>query len=166
VTEPEVGLLADLPLAGPPGFITVSNIRTAPTSNSFTVTFDTDQACLMAMDWWSHNDPSITTGTAVLEGVLRTNHIIASGAFPAGDHTGKMFGFSLRLDANDVTGKLLRAQQGFVQLLGARSVAKANAVPVRFNGFSGPMTAAVPALGTQGNWSRYTWSQWNPKSIA
>jgi hypothetical protein len=39
-------------------------------------------------------------------------------------------------------------------------------VPVRFNGFSGSFAAAVPALGTGGNWSRYTWSQWNPKSIA
>ena len=149
-SPPEVMPMAGLQ-SGPPGYITISNIKATATNNSFTVTFDTDQPVLMAMDWWSHNDPSITAAGSVLEGVLRTNHTIATGAMPAGDHSGKFFGFSLRLDANDVSGKTLRSYQGFVQLLGARTVAKQNAVNVRWNSFA---------------WNRYTWAQYNPKNEA
>lgn len=147
-------------------FITLSNVAWVPSTNSFTVTFDTDIPCLMAMDFWSHNDPSIPPGTAgsVLEGVLRTHHVISSGALPAGDHTGKYFGFSLRIDANDVSGGKLRSQQGFVKLIGARTVAKQNAVPVRWNMFGG--TPPPPAGGAGGNWSTYTWAQYSPSGKA
>jgi hypothetical protein len=151
-------------------FITLSNIRPIPTASTFSVQFDTDVACKMAMDWWSQNDPSITASTAVLEGSALTRHSIAAGAFPAGDHTGKVFGFSLRLDATDATGLTLRSYQGFVQLLGARTVAKLNAVPVRWNMF-GDGTRPANGGGTgpllngpaAGNWSSYTWAQYNPK---
>jgi hypothetical protein len=158
ITPPPAGTAYGIP------FITISNVKAIPTSSTFSVQFDTDVACKMAMDWWSQNDPSITTSTAVLEGSALTKHNIAAGAFPAGDHTGKVFGFSLRLDATDTTGLALRSYQGFVQLLGARTTGKGNAVPVRFYSFSGPMDAAVPAAGQKGNWSTYTWSQWNSKS--
>lgn len=154
-------------LVGPQGasttkFITISNVRATATATTFTVTFDTDVPCLMAMDWWSQNDPSVITSTAVLEGVARVNHTIASGAFPAGDHTGKVFGFSLRMDANDTSGLGIRPYQGTVQLLGARTVAKNNAVPVRWNMF-GDGTRPSGGGGI-GNWSSYTWTQYNPKN--
>lgn len=156
--------------SGPASFITLSNVSPVPGTNSFTVTFDTDQPVLMAMDFWSQNDPSITNAGSVLEGVLRTHHVIASGALPAGDHTGKFFGFSLRLDANDVQGKTLRSQQGMVQLIGARTTVKGNALPVRWNTFgdgtrppNGGAVAQGPYLVGGGNWSSYKWAQYNPK---
>lgn len=155
-----------------PYVTSISNIRAIPTATGFTVTFDTDVPVLMAMDYWAQNDPSLPAPLAgsVLEGVLRQQHSITTSALPAGDHTGKVFGYSLRLDSNDVSGKLLRSQQGFVQLLGARTVAKLNAVPVRFNmygdgsrpangGGTGPLLNGAAA----GNWSSYTWAQYNPK---
>jgi hypothetical protein len=151
-------------------YITISNVKPIPTASTFSVQFDTDVACKMAMDWWSQNDPSITVATSVLEGSALTRHNIAAGAFPAGDHTGKVFGFSLRLDATDTTGLTLRSYQGFVQLLGARTVGKGNAVPVKFYTFGDGTRPANgggtgPYLGgpNAGNWSSYTWSQWNPK---
>lgn len=144
------------------GYITLSNVVATPTANSFTVTFDTDIPCKMAMDWWSHNDPSIVASSSVLEGTTVTRHSITTGAMPAGDHTGKYFGFSLRLDATDVSGKTLRSYQGFVRLIGARTTAKLNAVPVRFNNY-GDGTRPAGGAGV-GNWSSYTWAQYNPKN--
>lgn len=155
-------------ISGPPAFITLSNIRTVPTSNSFTITFETDQPVLMAMDLWSHNDPSIGSMASILEGVLRTNHTIATGALPAGNHAGYYIGYSLRLDANDVSGKTLRSQQGFVQLIGARNQT-GKAVPVRWNQFGDatrpPNGGGNPARSMEGsgNWNSYTWAQYNPK---
>lgn len=142
-------------------FVTISNVQIVPAANSFTVKFETDAACLMAMDFWSQNDPSITTAGATLEGVARTQHTISTGALPAGDHTGKTFGFSLRMDANDVSGFGIRPYQGTVQLLGARTTAKLNALPVRWNTFGDGTRPA--GGGGIGNWSSYTWAQYNPK---
>jgi hypothetical protein len=161
---------------GPPAFVTLSNIRTIPSSTGWTITFDTDQPVLMAMDYWSQNDPSLQNPWAgsVLEGVLTTHHSIATAALPAGKHVGYVFGYSLRLDANDVSGLTLRPQQGLVQLLGARAPGQtafgnALSVPVRFYQFGG--TPPPGPGGTQpggggpniGNWSTYTWAQYNPK---
>ena len=159
---PEVSLLAPQIISGPAGFITLSNVRFTATNNSFTVLFDTDQPVLMAMDFWSQNDPSLPAPLAgsVLEGVLRTAHVIASGALPAGNHAGYVFGFSLRLDANDVSGTTLRSYQGYVQLPGAR-VQRNLALPVRWNTF-GDGTRPTGGGGI-GNWSSYTWAQYNPK---
>lgn len=164
------------PLLVPPqgassiAWVTIRDVQVIPTATSFTVKFFTDFPCLMAMDWWSQNDPSITSASSVLEGVARTQHTISTGAFPAGDHTGKTFGFSLRMDANDTSGLGIRPYQGTVQLLGARTVAKQNALPVRWNTF-GDGTRPVDGGGTgplkngpaAGNWSSYTWTQYNPK---
>lgn len=146
---------------GPPAFITLSNVRSIPTNTGFTLTFDTDQPCLMAMDYWSQNDPSLQgLAGSVLEGLNVTHHSIVTNALPAGNHTGYMFGYSLRLDANDSSGKTLRSQQGFVQLLGARS-SRNLSVPVRWNNF-GDGTAPPGGAGI-GNWSTYKWAQYNPK---
>lgn len=156
------------PLAVPPQgasstvWTTISNVTVVPGPNSFTVNFTTDVPCLMAMDWWSQNDPSITASTAVLEGSVRTQHSISTGAMPAGDHTGKTFGFSLRMDANDTSGVGIRPYQGTVQLTGARTTTKGNAQPVRFYQFGGTPPAPAGGGGV-GNWNQYTWSQWNSK---
>ena len=159
-----------------PYVTSISNIKATPTSTGFTVTCDTDVPVLLAMDYWAQNDPSLPAPLAgsILEGVLRQQHSMTTNALPAGDHTGRVFGFSLRLDSNDVSGKTLRSYQGFVQLLGARTVAKLNAVPVRFNQYgdgtrpaNGGATSQAGPTGTYlvggGNWSSYTWAQYNPK---
>lgn len=147
---------------GPPAFITLSNIRTIPVNNGFTLVFDTDQPVLMAMDFWSHDDPSLQSPWAgsVLEGQLVTHHSINTGALPVGNHAGYYFGYSLRLDANDVSGKVLRSQQGMVQLPGARAQRNLS-VPVRWNMFGDG--SRPPGGGGIGNWSSYTWAQYNPK---
>ena len=146
---------------GPPAFITLSNIRTAPTNTGFTLTFDTDQPCLMAMDYWGHDDPSLQgLAGSVLEGLNTTHHSITTNALPAGNHTGYYLGYSLRLDANDSSGKTLRSQQGMVQLTGARS-SRNQTVPVRWNTFGDG--SAPPGGGGIGNWSTYKWAQYNPK---
>lgn len=176
-TPPEPGLQAVPPnQAYTTDFITLSNIRWTPAANAFTVVCDTDVLCKLQMDYWSHNDPSIPQPLAgtVGDATARFQHTFTTPALPAGDHTGKFFGFSIRLDATDVTGRYLRSQQGFVQLIGARTVAKGNAVPVRHNTFGdGTRPAnggAVQGSGAQspylvggGNWSSYTWAQYNPK---
>jgi hypothetical protein len=158
-------------VAGPAGFITLSNIVATPTNAGFTVTFDTDQPVLMAMDYWAQNDPSLPQPLAgsVLEGQLRMRHSITTNALPAGNHGGYTFGFSLRLDAADVSGKSLRSQQGFVRLLGGR-VQQGRSVPVRFNMYgdgtrpaNGGGTTSLGQGPAAGNWSSYTWAQYNPK---
>ena len=169
-SPPEVNPLAIATPITTSTYITISNVVATPAANSFQVTFDTDIPCLMAMDYWAHNDPSLPQPLAGsnLEGVLRTRHTISSGALPAGNHTGYYFGFSLRLDANDVSGGKLRSYQGHVRLIGARSVAKLNAVPVRWNTFGDGTRppnggGSGPRLEGSGNWSSYTWAQYNPK---
>jgi hypothetical protein len=172
-TPPEVELQVSQIPSGPTPqpWITISNIKPIPGTNAFTVTFDTDVTCLIQMDYWSHNDPSIPAGIAgVVTETATMRHTFTTPALPAGDHTGKYFGFSLRLDANDVSGYQMRSQQGMVRLIGARSVAKLNAVPVRWNTF-GDGTRPANGGGTTnlgqgpaaGNWSSYTWAQYNPK---
>lgn len=149
-------------IAGPPSFVTLSNIRTIPRANGFALTFDTDQPVLMAMDFWSHNDPALPNAGSVLEGVLTTHHTIDTGTLPAGNHGGYYLGYSLRLDANDVSGKTLRSQQGMVKILGARTTTNGKAVPVRWNMFGG----TPPPNGQGGNWSTYTWAQYSPSGKA
>lgn len=159
---------------GPPAFITISNIKATPAANAFTVTFDTDIACLIQMDYWSHNDPSIPAGVAgTVTETATMRHTFTTPALPAGDHTGKYFGFGLRLDSNDVSGSQMRGQQGWIRLIGARTVAKNNAVPVRWNTFGDgtrpPNGGGTTSLGqgpAAGNWSSYTWTQYAPKGTA
>lgn len=146
-------------------YITLSNVRPVPSTNGFTVYFHTDVPCLMAMDYWSQNDPSLQNlAGSILEGQLVTDHIIPSNVFPAGNHGGYVAGFSLRLDANDTTGLTLRSYQGLVQLLGARQQAGVQ-IPVKFYTFGTnyPPPAPGPGAYGNGNWSTYSWSQYNPK---
>jgi hypothetical protein len=170
-TPPEVEQLAIV--SGPTGqpWVTISNIRPVPSTNVFTVTFDTDVACLIQMDYWSHNDPSIPPGIAgaVTEPGATTRHTFTIPALPAGNHTGYYYGFSLRLDSNDVSGYQMRSQQGVVRLTGARS-SRGLQGPVRWNMFgdgtrpaNGGGTTTLGQGPAAGNWSSYTWAQYNPK---
>lgn len=143
-------------------YITLSNVTPIPTPTGFTVNFNTDVPCLMAMDYWSQNDPSLQNlAGSVLEGVLTTQHSITTAALPAGKHGGYVMGFSLRLDANDTTQLTLRGYQGFVQLLGARQQANLQ-VPVKF--YTLGDGTAPPGGGGNGNWSTYKWAQYAPKA--
>jgi hypothetical protein len=128
------------------------------------VNFVTDIACLMAMDYWAQNDPSLQNlAGSVLEGILTTQHSIATAALPAGKHAGYVFGFSLRLDSNDTTGLSLRSYQGMVQLPGARAQAGMQ-TPIKFTTF-GTLYPPTPGGNPGGfNWSTYAWAQYAPKS--
>jgi hypothetical protein len=147
-------------------YITLSNIAWSATNNAFTVTCTTDVACMIQMDYWSQNDPSIPqpiAGTVAEAGPV-TRHTFTTPALPGvvGSHAGKVFGFSLRIDANDTTGLTLRSQQGWVQLIGARAYA-GQTLPVRFYTFGNGTPPPPSGGGGNGNWSSYTWAQYNPK---
>jgi hypothetical protein len=149
----------------PQPYITVSNVVVAPGNTTFTVSFDTDVACMMELDWWSQNDPSMTASYAENEGVTRTHHTMTTSK--AATRPGFTYGWSLRLDTNDTSGYLYRALiQGVAQCTGARAAAS-QTVPVRFYAFGGNGSPPPGGTGGQGggtgNWSTYTWAQYNPK---
>lgn len=150
-------------VAGPPLFATISNVQPIPANNAFQVVFDTDLPIQLQVDYWSQNDPSLPQPLAgtMSEAGPATHHVFSSGALPGGaNHSGYTFGFSIRKDANDVSNLTLRSYQGFVQLTGARST-RGLSVPVRWNTFGDGTRPA--GGGGIGNWSSYTWAQYNPK---
>jgi|SRR5215472_1313768 len=160
-------------VAGPPLYVTVSNIRTNPSASAFTVTFDSDQAFQAAIQWIADTDaPSPGGGPLtgiVNEGGATLHHsIVVAPSQAAG---GKVYIFYIQLASTDSSGLILRpyALDGAVQLIGSRTVGNGQALPVRFYQFGG--TPPPGAGGTQpggggpniGNWSTYTWAQYNPK---
>jgi|SRR5215831_7516202 len=172
MTETPVAQVSSLP-AGPPLFVTVSNIRVNPSASAFTVTFDSDQAFTAAINWTADTDaPSVGSGplTGVVNeaGPTLRHSIVVAPAQAAG---GKTYTFYIQLASTDASGLVIRpyALDGFVQLTGARTVGNGQALPVRFYQFGG--TPPPGAGGTQpggggpniGNWSTYTWAQYNPK---
>jgi hypothetical protein len=147
-------------VAGPPGFITLSNVIPSSTATAFTVSFQTDQPVICRMDWWSQDDPSVTGVVTIVDAGATTQHTFTTASLGAG-HAGKHFNFRLSLDPTDVSGKTLRPYFGTIQLIGARA-GTALAVPVRFYTFGGT-PPPTPGGGGIGNWSTYTWAQYNPK---
>ena len=141
-------------------YITLSNVVAAPTASAVTVTFQTDASCLIALDWYPIDENISNSGT-VTEGAAATNHSMTFT--PGAGHQGHDYGFVIRLAPADTSGLTLRSYTGSIQLLGARTVAQQNALPVRFYQFGG--TPPPGAGGTPGgyNWNTYTWSQYNPR---
>ena len=169
-TEPEVQPLADLPLAGPAAFITLRDITFASDANNIYVRCTTDIATLLTFRTCRTKDPNtIYTETESPTPILgmRYQTLPRSNLGPA-DYSGEtvLIEISTQVPPNSVGSPYLRPYTGSLRLVGARTVANGKALPVRFNGFSGSYAAAVPPLGTKGNWSTYTWSQWNTKGIA
>jgi len=156
--------------AGPPLFVTVSNLRVNPSASAFVVTFDSDQAFQAAVNWTADTDAP-SPGGGPLTGIANeagptTRHSITVA--PAQAAAGKTYTFYIQLAAADSSGLLIRpyALDGFVQLVGARAAAN-QTVPVRFYAFGGTPPAPAGGTGGQGggtgNWNQYTWAQYNPK---
>lgn len=160
-----VQLLAPQIVMGPPNFATVSNVVVSSTNQAFTVTFLTDQPCICNIQWWSLDDPSITTVTTIVDAGATTRHTFTTANMGAG-HAGKHMAFQINMDPTDTSGLYIRPYVGTIQLIGARA-GTTLAVPVRFYAFGGNPPAPAGGTGGQGggtgNWNQYTWAQYNPK---
>ena len=148
-------------------YINIFNVTfsSTATGGAMTVTCETDQACILSMDYYPQDGrlssaPS-NNGTVTDSGALLKHTFTVT--FSDARNAGQNFGFRIRKDATDTTALGIRDYIGSLRLAGSRTTGKGNAVPVRFYTFSGPGTGAVPAAGQLGNWSTYTWSQWNAK---
>jgi len=148
----------------PDVFVSLRDITVAPSADLTTLTFTvwTDLSIQLRYRVWLEQNPSVSAAgndAAASVGKHLFPYPLGPLATPA-DLRGKIAGFEI-LSATPQTQPYLRSYVGSVRMPGARDPFD---IPVRFFSFSGPMTGAVPTLGTLGNWSRYTWSQWNPKS--
>jgi hypothetical protein len=149
---------------GPPAFATISNVAPIPLSpigQRINVYFDTDQVCLTEVDWYSPDDATIAPGSVVEAGPNAKGHspVIDLGA----PHPGKHLVFTIKLAATDSSGLALRPYVGSTDLPGTRWPAPiaGKSVPVRFYTFGDGTRPA--GGGGVGNWSSYTWAQYNPK---
>lgn len=80
-------------------------------------------------------------------------------ALPAGSN-GKAFRWTMFMVPDDTTVRTYPTDGGF-RVPESRTVARGNALPVRFNTYG---DGTRPASGGGiGNWSSYTWAQYNPK---
>lgn len=155
-------------VAGPPPYITLSNIIMGNDATNMYVRCDTDQSCQLRYRMWREKDPAtIYTETESSAAVGKRYQTLPRSGLGAMDVAGEVvfIELSVPVPPNPAT-PYMRTYTGTTRVTGRRTTTNGTAVPVRFNGFTGPFSAAVPTLGTKGNWSTYTWSQWNPKGIA
>ena len=139
-------------------YITLSNIIDSDTTTAFTITFDTDAACICNITAWPGSSPGVGTMLGpILDASARTHHVLT--ITPAAGNAGQVFSFSINLDPTDTTGLTFRSYVGVTQLV-RRATPD---VPVRFYAFGG--TPPPGAGGTPGgyNWNTYVWAQYNPK---
>jgi len=144
-------------------YITLANIIAASNASggAFTVTFDTVSVCRITTS--PTNSGTVTDSSAV------TRHTLTV-TFSDARNAGQNFGFRIRLDTSDTSALTFRSYTGSLRLNGSRTTGKGNAVPVRWNMF-GDGTRPANGGGTgpllngpnSGNWSSYTWAQYNPK---
>jgi len=158
-------------------YITLANISAASNASggAFTVTFDTDQPCICALDYYP-SDGRITTaptnsGTVTDSSAVNRHSLTVT--FSDARNAGQNFGFRIRLDTSDTSALTFRTYTGSLRLNGSRTTGKGNALPVRWNMF-GDGTRPANGGGTgpllngpsSGNWSSYTWAQYNPKGTS
>lgn len=156
MVDPQAALVSGVPV-----FATIRDVKATPNPTGFVVTATTDVPIQLQLDYWSQNDPSIPQGaggTAPAESGPTTQHSFVVGL--GAGHTGYWFGFNFRQDSNDTSGFLWRPVQGLVQISGNRA-ARGQQLPVRWNSFGDGTRPA--GGGGIGNWSSYTWAQYNPK---
>ena len=155
-------------VAGPPAFVTISDIRTIPTATGFQVTFTTDQSVQCAVAWTADTDaPSIGGGPLtgiVNDAAATTVHSIA--VTPAQASGGKTYTFLVQKATTDTTGLVVRPRDGFVQLTGARTPVQAmgQSVPVKFYQFGDTPPAPAGGGPSKSKWSTYAWAQYAPKA--
>ena len=172
-TGPQIEQQADMPPAGPAAFITLRDITFANDATNIYIRCTTDQATRLTFRMWRTNNPLVVyseteTPTAILGMRYQT---LARSNLGAMDFSGEtvMIEILTTVPPNPVGSAYLRPYSGSLRITGARSVAKGNAVPVRWNQFGDgtrpPNGGGNPARNMEGsgNWSSYTWAQYNPK---
>lgn len=149
-------------VAGPSRFDSLTSVTVTPAADATSVLFNawTEQALQLRYRIWREDRPELVivgNEAGAVAGQHKSSFSLASlGA--AAELKGEVLSYEIL--STTAPPPTLRPYGGSVRIPGARDLQD---IPVRFYSFSGPMTAAVPALGVQGNWSRYTWSQWNSK---
>ena len=160
-----------MPLAAPaPGtaygipFLTLRDVTTTPNAagTGFTVSCNTDALCTLKLDWWQ-----MGVANPTINSISDSFPSSAKHAFTASGLTGMQgssIGFRIYLDPLDGSGLTLRDYFGTFRSPGARGGTTNPPTPVRFYNFGGN---GQPLPGNQqGNWSTYTWAQWNPNGKA
>ena len=160
-------------ISGPPAFLTLSNVAPiswAPIGQRVAIYFDSDQSFISRVSWTSPDDQTIPPGFFTELGANSKGHapVIDLGA----PHPGKHIIFTITVDPSDTSGLTLRPYVGTYDFPGTRMPAPIAgiSVPVRFymfgdgtrppnGGGTGPLLNGPAA----GNWSSYTWAQYNPK---
>jgi len=146
---------------GPSAFVTLSNVAAAPNAAGDTVVFtvETDQAVQLRFTVWDAQNPSVTAGGQEGSAILGRRTFSYALSPLTASAQGKVMGYEIT--SLTTPPPTLRPFQGTVRIGAARTVAKNNAVPVRWNMFGDGTRPA--GGGGIGNWSSYTWAQYNPK---
>jgi len=148
-------------VAGPSLFVTLSNVIATPNAAGTVVTFSvtTDQSVQLNFRIWDAQTPSVSASGTEAAAAAGTRTFAYTLSPVSANPQGKVMGFEI----TSVTAPppTLRPYQGTVRIPAARTVANQKAVPVRHNMF-GDGTRPSGGGGV-GNWSSYTWAQYNPK---
>ena len=150
--------------AGPPLFTRPSNVYLRATGTSMGIEFDTDQAIQLSMVW-QRTDPGADPGVAPVGGTVTdaaaaTHHLLVT---PASLAPGQLILMTVQVAATDSTGLTFRPMVAQQRTINTRMPAPVagRSVPVRWNTFGDGTRPA--GGGGIGNWSSYTWAQYNPK---
>ena len=151
-------------VAGPPGFITLSNLIVGNDASSIYARCDTDGPIRLTYRMWREKDPSVVyTETESAAAVGKRYQTLPRASLGAMDFSGEIVfvEISATIPPNPVGTPILRSQVGSCRVTGARTTTNGKAVPVRWNTFGDG--TRPPGGGGVGNWSSYTWAQYNPK---
>jgi hypothetical protein len=156
-------------VAGPSSFVTLYVVSVAPNAAGDTVVFtvETDQAVRLSVVMKRNG---ATTSQVVNEaGAASGRRTITFAITTLG---GPVVGEHLLWEISSLTAPpptLRTVQNGSVRMPNARTTTNGKAVPVRWNQF-GDGTRPTNGGGNparsmegSGNWSSYTWTQYNPK---
>jgi len=148
------------------GIVVLSDVQAIPNAAGDTLVFwvDTgDSSVQLRFTVWDAANPGVTAnGTEASAKSGRRSFTYALSPLSATPQ-GRTVGYEIT--SVTTPPPTLRPQQGWVRMPGARTVAKLNAVPVKFFAFGGapPAPAGGGSGANAGSWNQYTWSQWNPK---
>lgn len=160
---------------GSPIIRTIAVAPAVPTSTQATITYSTDIAGKGTFTWWPAGtqrppDPVSTSADTgqVIEGTNVTSH---SQAAAAGLVPGRQYNYDLKVTDTGGTNTS-RTASGTFFMPGARAAIPPpngpQAVTTRFYnyGSSGTPPAGGGSGTLAGNWSTYTWAQYNPKNTS
>jgi hypothetical protein len=160
----------DLPLAGPPPEITLSDIQLQASTTFPKLTYQLSQNIDISCRWntLDTNAPSVAASGTALDNAGTVGQRSMTLNVGSGKE-GLTIWYELYC-ASIPAGKIFRPLQGTFRMPKSRTSVAGRSVPVRWNTF-GDGTRPVDGGGTgalkngpnAGNWSSYTWAQYNPK---